>query len=57
MLNAVVIYIFYPETKKLSLEELDFFFANRYGNGAEVKEIELERGMKDDVVQIEEAAT
>ncbi|KAK5126488.1 hypothetical protein LTR85_010724 [Meristemomyces frigidus] len=29
--NAVVIWIFYPETKRLSLEELDFYFARTYG--------------------------
>ena len=31
-------------TKRLSLEELDFFFAKKYGSEAELKEVEVESG-------------
>ena len=41
--NAIVVWVFYPETKRLSLEELDFYFAEKYSNGASTKDIELEQ--------------
>jgi len=33
--NAAVIWAFYPETARKSLEEIDFYFANEYGKSAE----------------------
>lgn len=51
--NAVVLWFFYPETKKLSLEELDFFFAKKYGYDVPMKEVALESGMKDATERVE----
>ena len=51
--NAIVIWLFYPETKRMSLEELDFFFAKKYSNGSPLKEVELETGKGTDTKQIE----
>ena len=39
--NAIVIWFFYPETKRLSLEELDFYFAKKYGDSSHIKDVEL----------------
>jgi hypothetical protein len=51
--NAVVLWFFYPETKKLSLEELDFFFANKYGYDVPMKEVALESGKKTGTERVE----
>jgi hypothetical protein len=51
--NAVVLWFFYPETKKLSLEELDFFFANKYGYDVPMKEVALENAKKNDIERVE----
>jgi hypothetical protein len=37
--NAVVVYFWFPETKGLSLEDIDFYFAEKYGFHNEVQEI------------------
>jgi Sugar (and other) transporter len=34
--NAVIIFFCFPETKKLSLEEIDFLFVQKYGGPAEM---------------------
>ena len=54
--NAVVIWFFYPETKRMSLEELDFYFAKTYGSGNSIKDVELEGGKGTDSQHIEIAA-
>ena len=51
----MVLWFFYPETKKLSLEELDFLFAKKYGFNVSMKEVELENANKHDTEQIEVA--
>lgn len=44
--NAVVLWFLYPETKRLTLEELDFYFANKYGYDAATKNVGLESAEK-----------
>lgn len=40
---AVIVWLFYPETARLTLEELDFFFAEKYGNGdSDVEKVRVE---------------
>ena len=55
--NAVVLWFLYPETKKLSLEELDFYFANRYGYDVPMKEIAVETAGKTGTERVEVADT
>ena len=55
--NAVVIWFIYPETKKLSLEELDFYFAKRYGYDVPMKEIAVEAAGKTSTERVEVADT
>ena len=50
-----MIWFFFPEIKRLSLEELDFYFAKTYGHGNELKQMEMEAGKKGDVTKIEVA--
>jgi len=38
--SSLVVYFFYPETAKLSLEEIDFYFIRRYGTEADIMELE-----------------
>ena len=52
-LNAVCIYLFYPETTRLSLEELDFFFAKKYGHEADVVAAEKVVSRREDELQVE----
>ena len=52
--NAVCIFVFYPETARKSLEELDFFFVEKYGGGqAQVAEIERSIGKRQDGFRVE----
>lgn len=50
---AMVLWFLYPETKQLSLEELDFYFAKKYGNEASLKEVEMESPKQTGSVKIE----
>lgn len=53
--NAVVLYTFYPETARKSLEEIDFYFAQKYGGGGVVFEMEAGKESKGgDVVKMED---
>lgn len=47
---AVIVWLFFPETAKLTLEELDFFFAKRYGNGG--IDVEKEDMKREESVQV-----
>jgi hypothetical protein len=42
--NAVIVYFCFPETKTLSLEEIDFYFAEKYNN-VHIRAHELGRGV------------
>lgn len=37
---AIIVYLLFPETKGLSLEEIDFYFVRKYGTKDEVHEID-----------------
>lgn len=52
---AVVLWFFYPETKKLSLEELDFFFAKKYGYEVPMKEVAVESAQETSTERVEVA--
>ena len=53
--NAIVIWTFYPETARKSLEELDFYFADRYGKGAARAVAEMKDVKVDEVETVEHA--
>lgn len=38
--SALIVYFCFPETKQLSLEEIDFMFARKYGHADELVELE-----------------
>lgn len=46
---AVIIFSVYPETKQKSLEEIDFYFAKKFHNGAELSRVTEEMRAAQDV--------
>jgi hypothetical protein len=53
--NAIMLWLFYPETARKSLEELDFFFVKKYGSGGAADPLEKGTGTKGDAeVELEE---
>jgi hypothetical protein len=40
LIIAIIVHLLFPETKGLSLEEIDFYFVRKYGTKDEVRDID-----------------